>query len=505
MASAVTPAGRLLARNSVLNLVGLGAPMVVALAAVPMLVSGLGTERFGVFALAWMVLSYLGEMGFGSTSTRFTADAVGAGAADRVPAIAWTTTILQVGLGAVQGAALAVATPWLVESAFRIPPSLWGEARDCLYLLAVALPILGASKSFRGVLEGYHRFDLVTAVRLPATAANYVFPVLGVLAGWSLSAVFALLVGSRLIPLVAYGVLAVRLLPSASWRPRFAREAWRSILGFGGWVMVSSMVSPLLVSLDRFLVGALLSMSAVAYYTAPYEVVSRVLMIPMSVVGALYPAFSQLGGAGDRGRGGVLAARSVKALVLVTTPITLVLLGMAPDALRLWLGAEFARESAAALQLLAVGVLISGAAHVPYALLQASGRPDLPARFHILELPVHAGLAWLLVSRWGIPGAAVAWTLRVGLDAVLLFTAAHRLGLLRLKDLAAERVVQVFVVSGLVGVGMVAAGRALPAVGARVGMVAALLALTMLVLWRYAMDGSERSRFRTLLRPTGSA
>jgi O-antigen/teichoic acid export membrane protein len=495
--------GRLLARNSVLNLAGSVVPMVVAIAAVPLLVKGLGTEQFGVLALAWMLLAYLGELGFGSTTTKFAAEALGAGAASRIGGIAWTTAAFQSGLGVLQGIGLALVTPWLVERAFEIPTPLWPAARLCFFLLAGALPVLGASKSFRGVLEAHQRFDLVTAVRIPATTANYLLPVVGVLAGWSLPAVFAAMLISRFAALVAYLTLTVRTFREIDWRPGLDRDSWRAMLGFGSWATLSSAVSPLLVYLDRFFVGALISMAAVAYYTAPYEIMARLLVVPMGVVGALYPAFSHLSGAGDRLRSGVIAGRSVKAILLVMAPVLLVLLGAAADALDLWLGPEFARESGLALQILAIGVFLNAAAHVPFALLHGSGRPDLPARFHLLELPIQLALAWTLVTTWGIPGAALAWTLRVTVDCVLLFGAAHRLDLLRVSNLVQERVFHMVAVIASAG-GAAALGSGLmPGPQGRVALLLGVVAATLVVIWWVAMAPSERARFRAFLPTLG--
>jgi O-antigen/teichoic acid export membrane protein len=88
--------------------------------------------------------------------------------------------------------------------------------------------------------------------------------------------------------------------------------------------------------------------------------------------------------------------------------------------LRVWLGSVYAANGAAALTILAAGVVVNGLAHLPSAYLLARGRPDLPALFHLIELPVYVGAAWLLIEAHGIAGAALAWTLRVTLDAGLL-------------------------------------------------------------------------------------
>jgi O-antigen/teichoic acid export membrane protein len=60
-------------------------------------------------------------------------------------------------------------------------------------------------------------------------------------------------------------------------------------------------------------------------------------------------------------------------------------------------------------------------------MLQSQGRADLTAKFQLLESAFYIPLAWLAISRWGIEGAAGAWTIRVTADAILLFLAARRL------------------------------------------------------------------------------
>ncbi len=52
--------GGLLARNTILNFAGLSAPMLVAIVSIPLLISGLGTDRFGVLTLAFAISGYFG-------------------------------------------------------------------------------------------------------------------------------------------------------------------------------------------------------------------------------------------------------------------------------------------------------------------------------------------------------------------------------------------------------------------------------------------------------------
>ena len=71
----------LLARNTIWNLIGQGAPLLVAIFAIPLLIRALGTPRFGILTLAEMVVGYysLFDLGLGRALTKLVAEKLGAG------------------------------------------------------------------------------------------------------------------------------------------------------------------------------------------------------------------------------------------------------------------------------------------------------------------------------------------------------------------------------------------------------------------------------------------
>jgi O-antigen/teichoic acid export membrane protein len=188
---------------------------------------------------------------------------------------------------------------------------------------------------------------------------------------------------------------------------------------------VTNIISPALVSIDRFVIGAFVSISAVAYYATPYEIATKMLLIPWGLVGVLFPAFSS-SLVEDRHRAFRLFESGVNITYLVLFPLTLVAVTFASQILQFWVGSEFAIHGGTVLKLLAAGVLFNGLAHVPFALIQGAGRPDVTAKFHLFELPIYLAVLWWLVTSYGVVGAAIAWAFRVGLDAVLLFSVVPR-------------------------------------------------------------------------------
>src|SRR5216110_3506099 len=93
--------GRLLARNTIWNLLGSGAPMVVAVFCIPILIRGLGKDRFGVLTLAWALIGYtsLFDLGLGRALTQLVAQKLGAGEEKEIPSLAWTSLVLMTLLG----------------------------------------------------------------------------------------------------------------------------------------------------------------------------------------------------------------------------------------------------------------------------------------------------------------------------------------------------------------------------------------------------------------------
>lgn len=500
--------GRLIARNSVLNLAGHLIPLLAGIVAIPILVRGLGLEQFGILSLAWVVLGYatIFDLGLGRATTKHVAEALGRGGAEEIPSLVGTALAVQLAFGAAATIVLAALTPFLVGNAFAISIDLADEARATMYLIALAIPIVLVSGSFSGVLEARQRFDLVNSVRIPTSTLTFLLPAAGVASGFQILEIVALILLMRVAALVALVALVVRTFSGLSVLT-FSRRLVRRLISYGGWITVTSVVAPAFVYLDRFLIASLVSVSAVSYYAAPYETVTRLWILPASLVISLFPAFSILEGARNREAITSIFLRSTKYLLLSLGPLAILLILFAHDLLRLWLGEDFATQSGAVLQILAFGVLINSVAQIPYALLQGVGRPDLTGKFHLVEFPIYVSTVWILILEWGIKGAAVAWLVRVALDAFLLFTAALRIHHLPVTVFARHRIVGACLAlaglaAGSYGLGRLINDHSLLVRGTAYGVFLVLFALGA---WKKVLDASERSAIAGFLANRKSA
>jgi O-antigen/teichoic acid export membrane protein len=241
----------------------------------------------------------------------------------------------------------------------------------------------------------------------------------------SLLPLVSILVVGLLIAWCVHFPLCFRTIPTLRHGISIKRALIGPLFRFGSWMTVTNIVGPLMVYLDRFLIGALASMTAVAYYTTPYELVTKIGIIPGALVSVLFPAFSS-SYVHSRSYTARLFNQGVKFIFLGMFPITLLIVTLANEGIDFWLGPEFAQNSSCVLQWLAAGVFINSLAQVAFAMIQGAGRPDLTAKLHLVELPVYlVGVYWL-INTHGIKGAAIAWAARIGIDAVCLFGMVHR-------------------------------------------------------------------------------
>jgi len=419
-----TPLG-LIARNAPLVVLGELVPLLAAVVAMPLLLARLGVDRLGVLSLAWVVIGYfsLFDLGIGRATTHVVASRLAAGRAGEVPGVVRTSLALLLALGCAGGLVLALLAPWLAQHALRVPPQLDAETRTSFVLLACTLPLVVVSSGLRGVLEAERRFASVATMRAALGLVSFVGPLAVLPLAPTLPAVILVIAAGRAL------LFAVALVLCRHVVARPGTRAERAVAGelvrFGGWLTVSNVVSPLLVLLDRFVVGAVVSVGAVAFYATPLEVVQRAGVVPIAIGTVLFPAMAA-SALSDPRHARALFATGLRLCLLGVAPLLLLLVLWSHEGLELWLGAEFARESSVVVRWIAPGLLVNALGCAALFALQASGRPDLPARFHVAELIFYVPLLYWLAARHGLEGAAIAWSVRVAIDALLLTTAALR-------------------------------------------------------------------------------
>ena len=481
--------GSFLARNAGLNLVASIIPLPLALIAIPLLLRGIGIEKFGILTIAWALIGYAGflDLGIGRAITKFCAESLESDI-DRQLSETVSAGVVLLAMGGLVGAiALIFLAPVLATKAFHVTPGIEQETVWAIGVFAVCVPFVMSASALRGILEAFQRFDLVGYIRVASGILLILAPV--VILPWTsrLEIIMGMLAVVRLLIWLAL-ILAVRAaVPSLDLKIRFSLSGAAPLLKYGGWVTVSNVVGPVIVYFDRFVIAAVLSVSALAYYTTPFEAITKLWVIPSALVGVLFPAFS----ASFRSRPEACSSlyrNGVAITFAAMAGLAIFFMAFSKEVLAVWLDGNFSMKSGQVLCWLMLGVMFTGIAQVPYALIQATGRPDLTAKLHCIEIIPYAMLALLLIESMGVQGAAAAWAIRAGVDMILLSVIAGEVPSLNLGSHLSMRISLAAVLCGSIGLG----GFCISTLPLKIVCVLIGWTIVLVVAWRYLTLPEDR-------------
>ena len=424
-----TKNNQLIKQNIIWNFLGGTLPLLVGVIVFPLIIQQYGIERFGLLAIAWSLVGYFGlfDMGLSRALTQMVSNKLSQNTqSEEVVTIIQTALLVSWGLGILGGVILWLVSDWLVVNILSVSKHIENETIQAFEILAIAIPFVVIASMLRGVMESLQLFKQASVIRVFLGVCTFLGPYLVTFYGISLVyAVYALLairVAAWLMH--AYALNSTELMKNKIKAFKF--NVLKPLFAFGGWMTVSNVIGPLMVYFDRFVIAYLLGVSAVAYYVAPYEIITKLWIIPASIAGVLFPIFSRDWLTNSVGSVEVL----IKGLLYVSIilfPIILLFASFASEGLRFWLGADFATKSASIVGWFSAGIFVNSIGQILYAKLQGIGRPDLTAKLHIFESIPYWIVLYILIKKYGIEGAAIAWFLRVSVDTFLLAVLVTRL------------------------------------------------------------------------------
>lgn len=420
--------GTLLTKNALYNIFSQITPILIGILTIPILIKQLGTEVFGVLTIAWMVIGFFSifDLGIGRAITVFCSDRLVTKEQSEIPEILWTALSILAVFGILTSITILLTADQIVLRLFNVSKLLREETIEVVMILAVTIPLLICSGCMLNFLASYQKFNLISIVRTVIGSITFIGPLIVLSFTNSLTLICFSLALAKLIEFLIYAYLCTKV-NSNIWSARKISKFYIGpLLSYGGWMTVSNIVGALMNYADRFFVAAILTTAAVAYYVTPSDLIVRFMIVPGAIVGVLFPAFCA---AYKRDKENIiyLFNRGIKFTIILVFPVIIIVTTLSREFLSLWLGEDFAIHSTLPLQYIAIGGLANSISYIPFAIIQAAGRPDLTGKLHLLEFSVFVIVVYFLIRNFGIEGAAIGWMLRSTIDALILMVLANNL------------------------------------------------------------------------------
>ena len=152
------------------------------LVTIPIYLGLIGEARYGVLAIAWLLLGYFGlfDLGLGRATAQQIAALRDSTAAERVQTF-WTALALNVGLGVMGGLLIWPVAAYFFGQVFKVDEALQPEIQAAVPWLILAVPMATLSGVLTGALQGRERF---LELNLISVSGTMLFQLLPLAAAW---------------------------------------------------------------------------------------------------------------------------------------------------------------------------------------------------------------------------------------------------------------------------------------------------------------------------------
>lgn len=414
-------------RNTLFNFLGRFWALLVAFLLTPYIVSKLGVQAYGVWALVLAVTSYLGllDFGIGTAFVKYVAEYEARRDYVALNTIVSTGFAFYLAMSAVI-VAFTLAFGSVILRLFRIPPELLADAWFVLVIAATILALSNAFSVFQGMIAGLQRLDMLNIITLvvsvPSIAGTILFLQLGYgLRGLIFNEVIVFILTTILLVLAAF-----RLLPGLQLRLVLCTlTSLRKLVSYGLKVQISQLADLASSQMDKLLIGYFLGLSAVSLYELGSKVVLTGKRLSRVMVSAILPAASEIETRQDEETLRQLYIRGSKYLVLIAAPLMFFILAGAPSLIRAWLGPGYA-QSVLVIQFLSLGHLVHLLTGVGTAIAKGIGKPEYETQYTLLLLVLQTVLGLAFVIKMGFLGILIATPTSLLLSSFYFMIIFHR-------------------------------------------------------------------------------
>lgn len=339
--------------NSFLNLAGNAIPALIGIPVIGLLARLLGVEQFGLFLIIFSIIGYANilELGMSRTLIREIAilDENNGSVTEFGETIGTALSILMV-MGGVALVFLLLFSDSIVAF-LSVPEKISNDVTLAICLSGMAIPFLFASLVITSIAEGKLKFFHLNVARVVTGSVSVILPLLFV---WIENDIVYAVIGlllSKVISLIFLWYFFKSKLNFKIYPIYFSRTKMSQFFNFGGWLTISSIVNPIMVYFDRFIVSNLLGAKIAGYYVAASELIARLSILPLSISRVTFALISR----GEKSSGETIRRKSYFLILFTLLPIVLGIYTLSELLVDVWLGGEYTEVTSDILEVLVIG------------------------------------------------------------------------------------------------------------------------------------------------------
>lgn len=277
-------------------------------------------------------------------------------------------------------------------------------SRLLIYILTAFVVLTTFTNFFYAMFRGFEKFELETRVSF---TSNLILIILLAIVGFmriQLVYLMLIFIFARLTSVILCGIKTTRLIGKNICKIDFSE--WKStinrVLIFGFHFIFGS----LFFQLDTILLGIWKGDHAVGIYKSAFNIMTLVLLVPDIAIATMLPVLSRLNHE-DISKWETISKLLYKVLFLMALPLTLTILLMPEEIIKLLYGSRLFNEAIPVLKIFSLIIFVRYTVE-PFALmLTTSRKQNIRMVIVMVATFVSLGFNYWLIPKWGIMGAAM--------------------------------------------------------------------------------------------------
>lgn len=408
------------AKNSLFSLLSLLFPVLLGLIFIPHFIHDFGKERFSFLSLVWALFGYFSflDLGIGRTLTKIIAQEKAKTQSEPSYSFIVSAQYIIFSVSFLFSVLVFLAAEYIVYRFLQISPEHQSEFISSIRVVAFGIPFVTMTSLNRSILEGFNDFASANILQILAGIFLFLMPYLGWQLEPSMLSICIAIVFSRAMVYGLSHFFYKKKLPHIDWMAASTFSHFKMLMSHGVWITISNVLSPIMATFDKILLGNITVLKNVAFYTTPMEMVSRLWTIPSAVTRIFFPQFA----AAEKDEHIQQQFRHAGQIMgLFIFPVSLVIFVFAQELISVWIGAEFSAESYPLAQWMIIGILFNAFNWIPFGWLQATKHVHWTVYTVVIEVPLFLLAFYFFTDRYGLIGSAAVWSGRLIFDYFLTY------------------------------------------------------------------------------------
>ncbi|MFO1439493.1 MAG: oligosaccharide flippase family protein [Verrucomicrobiaceae bacterium] len=305
--------------NYLRTLVGI----VVGLLTFRLLYQHFNKESFGFWSLLWSVFGYgiLLDFGFGFAAQKRVAELSVSKDWPQLSRVLSTILFFYLGVALLLAGAVTMGSHAIIRL-FAVSPAHHDEFRVVLIVFFAAIGMAFPLGIFPEILRGQQRISLANNITTIAMLLRLGVILWAVTHGWGVMSIMITALFFTLAPDLVSAFFALRGMPEVRLSPwLFSRPVMRETMAFSIFAYISTATNIILGKTDQLVLGATLSVGAIAVYQAGAKVAEVFAQFTKQLQDTLSPAAAHLHASGDHDSLRDLLLRGTRWSALISTPL----------------------------------------------------------------------------------------------------------------------------------------------------------------------------------------